>query len=272
MSQNNLKILFIGDVIGALGRQAIKQILPGLKKKHAIDLTIVNGENSAHGYGITTKIYHEMIDLGIDAFTMGNHMWDKKDTVKEIDSYKNLVRPANYPKGVPGKEYVILDTGEVKVALLNLLGRTFMPCIDCPFQVATKLLPEIKEQTPIIIVDFHAEATSEKNAMGYFLAGKVSAVVGTHTHVMTADERLLMESTAYISDIGMVGAEDSVIGMNREQIMNRFLTQMPSKFEPAKIGHGIFNAVIIEIDKATGRATKIERVIERTKEKIQIDD
>ena len=263
-----MNILFIGDIVGALGRTIVKEVLPELKKKYAVDLTLTNGENSAHGYGITEKIYSELLVMGIDAVTMGNHMWDKKEAARDIEKFPRLVRPANYPKGVPGKDYLIIEAQGIKVGILNLLGRTFMQCMDCPFQAAERLLPRIREQAPIILVDMHAEATSEKNAMGYFLDGKVSAVIGTHTHVMTADERILENGTAYISDAGMAGALDSVIGMNKEQIIKRFLTQMPEKFEPTETGRGLFNAVLIKIDNKTGKAQEIKKIIEYTKVEI----
>jgi hypothetical protein len=261
-----MNILFIGDIVGALGRTIVKEVLPDLVKKYAVELTLTNGENSAHGYGITEKIYNELLDTGIDAITMGNHMWDKKETARDIEKFPRLARPANYPKGVPGKDYLILEVAGFKVGILNLVGRTFMQCLDCPFQAAERLLPRIKEQTPIILVDMHAEATSEKCAMGFFLDGKVSAVIGTHTHVMTADERILENGTAFISDAGMVGAQDSVIGMNKEQILKRFLTQMPEKFEPTEAGRGLFNAVLIKIDPKTGKALEIKKIIEYTDE------
>jgi len=266
MSPSNLNILFIGDIVGSLGRSVVSQLLPELKKKLQADITITNGENSAHGYGITEKIYNELMDMGIDAITMGNHMWDKKETGRDIDKFPNMVRPANYPKGVPGKDHLILETAGCKIGILNLLGRTFMQCMDCPFQAADKLIPKIREQTPIILVDMHAEATSEKCAMGYFLDGKASAVIGTHTHVMTADERILENGTAFIADAGMVGAQDSIIGMDRVQILKRFLTQTPEKFEPTNEGRGLFNAVLITIDKTTGKAKGIKRIIEFTNE------
>ena len=262
MSPNELTVLFIGDIIGALGRRATRLLLPQLKKKYAPDLILANGENSAHGYGITEKIYHELLEMGIEAITMGNHVWDKKELPRDIDKFPALARPANYPAGTPGKEYLIVEAGGVKVGVLNLVGRTFMQCLDCPFKAAERLLPKLKESAQVIIVDMHAEATSEKCAMGYFLDGKVAAVIGTHTHVMTADERILPNGTAYISDAGMVGALDSIIGMDREQILKRFLTQMPEKFEPTDTGPAVFNAVLIKIDLKTGQAKEIKKIIE----------
>jgi metallophosphoesterase (TIGR00282 family) len=255
-----MNILFIGDIVGAYGREVLRHLLPGLKQEHAVDLTIVNGENSAHGYSITEKIYLDLLDHGIDAITMGNHTWEKREVVAKIGTLDRLVRPANYPPTVPGSGHLIIEVKGVKVAIVNLLGRVFMQCMDCPFQAAEKLIPRLKEQAKVIIVDFHAEATSEKCAMGYFLDGKVSAVLGTHTHVMTADERVLPGGTAFISDVGMVAAQDSVIGMNREQILKRFITQMPEKFEPTEGGPGLFNAVLLQVDAASGKALGIKRI------------
>jgi len=229
-----LNLLFIGDIIGKLGRKVCRQVLPELEKKLSPDLIIANGENSAHGYGITEKVYNELLEMGIEAITMGNHVWDKKELVKNIDKLPLVVRPANYPQGVPGKDHLIIEKSGVKIAIINLSGRTFMQALDCPFRAAEKLVPTLK--TNLIIVDMHAEATSEKCAMGWFLGGKVSAVIGTHTHVMTADERILPQGTAFISDIGMVGAYDSIIGMGKEQILKRFTTQMPEKFETTEKG------------------------------------
>lgn len=260
MSQSSLNVLFIGDLIGAYGREIVRHLLPSIKKEHAVDLTIANGENSAHGYSITEKIYTALIEMGVDAITMGNHMWEKKEIVSKISSLDRIVRPANYPQGVPGKDHLIIDCRGVKIGIVNLLGRVFMQCMDCPFQAVEKLLPKVKEQARVIIVDMHAEATSEKCAMGYFLDGKVSAVIGTHTHVMTADERILSGGTAFISDIGMVGAQESVIGMNKEQILKRFITQMPEKFEPTESGPGLFNAVVLKIDPQSGKALEVKRI------------
>jgi hypothetical protein len=262
--QKSINILFIGDIVGSYGREITRHLLPGLKKEYAVDFIIANGENSAHGYSITEKIYSAFMEMGIDAITMGNHVWEKKEVIAKMPELENLVRPANYPPMVPGKDHLIIDALGTKIAITNLLGRVFMQCMDCPFQTAEKLIPKIREQARIIIVDFHAEATSEKCAMGYFLNGKVSAVLGTHTHVMTADERVLTGGTAFIADGGMVGAQDSVIGMKREQILKRFMTQMPEKFEPAEAGPGLFNAVLLKIDVASGKALEIKRIIRVT--------
>ncbi len=255
-----MNVLFIGDIVGSYGRAAVKLLLPGLKTEHSIDLTIANGENSAHGYSITEKIYHELLEMGIDAVTMGNHLFEKKDLLQKIDTFDRLVRPANFPPGAPGRDHLIIDVKGDKVAIINLLGRVFMQCLDCPFQAADKLVARLGEKTKTIIVDFHAEATSEKVALGYFLDGRVSAVLGTHTHVMTADDKIMLNGTAFISDVGMCGSSDSIIGMNKEPILKRFVTQLPERFEPANEGRGLFNAVVMKIDAETGKATSIKRL------------
>ncbi|PIS31234.1 TIGR00282 family metallophosphoesterase [Candidatus Saganbacteria bacterium CG08_land_8_20_14_0_20_45_16] len=253
-----MKILFIGDIIGKLGRAVCRELIPQLKTELGFDLVIANGENSAHGYSITEAVYQELLRAGIEAISMGNHIWDKKELIKNIDHLPLMVKPANYPPGTPGQDHLIIERNNVKTALINLAGRTFMSALDCPFRKADELLSCIKAD--IIIVDIHAEATSEKNAIGCYLDGRVSAVLGTHTHVMTADERVLPQGTAYITDIGMCGAVDSIIGMNKEQILKRFLTALPEKFQPVEKGAGIFNAVLLEIDNKTGQAHNIIRV------------
>jgi metallophosphoesterase (TIGR00282 family) len=253
-----MKILFIGDIIGKLGRATCRLLLPGLRAELKPDLTIVNGENSAHGYGITLKVYNELLELGIDAITMGNHVWDKKEFLKDIDKMPLVVRPGNYPTGLPGHESLVLEKNGIKIGILNFSGRTFMQALDCPFQAADRLLNKLKLNC--IIVDFHAEATSEKCAFAYHLDGQVSAVLGTHTHVMTADERILPQGTAFITDIGMVGSADSIIGMKKEAIMKRFISQLPEKFEPNDKGSAIFNAVFLIIDPISGRAKEIRRI------------
>ena len=255
-----MNILFIGDIVGAYGRAVVRQLLPELKKEHGIELTIANGENSAHGYSITEKIYHELLEMGIDAITMGNHLFEKKELVQKINTYDRLVRPANFPPGAPGQDYLIIDVKGKKIAVINLLGRVFMQCLDCPFRAADLLVNRLKERCPAIIVDFHAEATSEKAGLGYFLDGRASAVLGTHTHVMTADEKIMLNGTAFITDVGMCGSADSIIGMNKEQILKRFVTQMPEKFEPTDYGRGLFNAVVLNIDPDSGKALGIKRI------------
>ncbi|MFA5113484.1 MAG: TIGR00282 family metallophosphoesterase [Candidatus Margulisiibacteriota bacterium] len=260
MSPSKLNILFISDIVGSYGREIVRYVLPELKQELAVDLTIANGENSAHGYSITEKIYRDLLDHGIDAVTMGNHVWEKKEVVAKIDTFDRLVRPANYPPGLPGRGHLALDCQGVKVGIVNLLGRVFMNCVDCPFQAADKIIPQVQAEAKVIIVDFHGEATSEKAAMGYYLDGKVSAVIGTHTHVQTADERILTGGTAFISDAGMCAAQDSVIGMNKVQILKRFTTCLPEKFEPYDSGPGLFNAVLLTVETATGKALAIKRI------------
>lgn len=251
-----MNILFIGDIVGKLGRQLTKELLPELKKELAADLVIANGENAAHGVGITLKIYDELMEMGIDVLTMGNHIWDNKEFIKDVDKCPNLVRPANYPPMVPGKDHIIIKG----VGIINLVGRIFMQPVDCPFRTAEPLIEKIKKEAKIVIVDMHAEASSEKMAMGFFLDGKVSAVIGTHSHVMTADEQILPNGTAYITDLGMVGAQHSVIGVQIKPILERFLTQMPRKYDPEEKGPGIFNAVFLKIDAETGKALEIKRI------------
>lgn len=254
-----IKILFIGDIIGKLGRQLCSQVLPELRQTLQPDFIIANGENAAHGYGLTEKVYLELMTLGIDALTMGNHVWDKKELIANIEKLPRVVRPANYPAGTPGSDYLIIEKADVKLAIVNLSGRTFMQCMDCPFQAMNRLLPQIK--TNLVFVDIHAEATSEKVALGWFLDGRVSAILGTHTHVMTADERILPQGTAFLSDTGMVGAYDSIIGMTKAQILKRFVTQIPEKFEPEENGPGLFNGVLVSIDAISGQAKDIKRIV-----------
>jgi 2',3'-cyclic-nucleotide 2'-phosphodiesterase len=264
MSPSKLNILFISDIVGSYGREIVYHVLPELKKELAVDLTILNGENSAHGYSITEKIYLDLLAHGVDAVTMGNHVWEKKEVVAKIDTFDRLVRPANYPPSVPGRGSIIIDCQGIKVGIVNLLGRVFMNCVDCPFQTADKIIPPVQAEAKVIIVDFHGEATSEKAALGYYLDGKVSAVLGTHTHVQTADERILPGGTAFISDAGMCAAQDSVIGMNKEQILKRFTTCLPEKFEPMDSGPGLFNAVLVTVDTASGKALAIKRIVRLT--------
>lgn len=255
-----MKILFIGDIMGKAGRKAIEEQLPGLVDSYRIDLCIANCENAAGGFGVTPEIADQLFEAGIQVLTSGNHIWDKKEILPYLDQRSRLLRPANYPSEVPGGGSVVCEalSGE-RVAVLNLQGRVFMECIDCPFQVADREIPRLRAQTPVIVVDIHAETTSEKCAMGWYLDGKASAVVGTHTHIPTADEKILPAGTAYITDVGMTGPVDSIIGIQREPVLRRFLNQMPQKFDPAK-GPGQLQAVLLEIDAETGRAQGITRV------------
>ncbi|MFO1445983.1 TIGR00282 family metallophosphoesterase [Bacillus sp. Bva_UNVM-123] len=256
-----MKILFIGDVVGSIGRDMVKEYVPKLKDKYRPQITIINGENAAGGKGITEKIYRGFLEVGAQAITLGNHTWDNKEIFEFIDDAKYLVRPANFPEGNPGSGIVYLRYNLVEVAVINLQGRTFMPAIDCPFRKADELIKEASKRTPIIFVDFHAEATSEKQAIGWFLDGKVSAVVGTHTHVQTADNRILPGGTAYISDVGMTGPYDGILGVEREAVLKRFLTNLPVRFEVPKEGRHQLSAVLMEIDPKTGKAKKIDRIM-----------
>lgn len=254
-----MKILFIGDIVGSPGRKALKEYLPKLKGKFKPDITIVNGENAAAGKGLTKKVANEIFQTGCDIMTMGNHTWDKKDIFEFIEDEENIIRPANFPEGNPGKGYVIKKAGNNKIAVINLQGRTFLPPIDCPFRKADELIEKAGKETPVIFVDFHAEATSEKQAMGWYLDGRVSAVVGTHTHVQTADERVLPGGTAYVTDAGMTGPWDGILGMNRDVVIQRFLTNLPARFEVTE-GREQCNGVIIDVNNQTGKSELIQRI------------
>jgi hypothetical protein len=251
-------VLFIGDVIGRPGRRALKQHMSALVRKYNPSLIIANAENAAGGIGLTEKIAQELFE-SVGVLTSGNHIWDKKEALELLDKEPRLLRPANYPPQNPGHgAYVFTDDQGRKIGVLNLQGRVFMEPIDCPFHVADRELEMLRKITPVIFVDFHAEATSEKQAMGWYLDGKVSAVVGTHTHVPTADERILPGGTAYITDIGMVGGYNSVIGIKRDQAVLRFLSSRPQRFEPSKEGM-IFSFFCVEIDAQTGKALSIQK-------------
>jgi len=255
-----VKILFIGDIVGKPGRKAISALLPGIVGQYGVDVVIANCENAAGGFGVTRKIVDELYRNEIDILTSGNHIWDKKETIDFIDDYKALLRPANYPEGTAGKGSTVIDTRlGISLGVLNLEGRVFMKPLDCPFRVAGREIEELKHKTDIIIVDMHAEATSEKEALGWFLDGKVSAVLGTHTHVQTADERVLPGGTAYITDVGMTGSSDSVLGIKKEMALERFLTLLPNRFDVAK-GNVQLHGVLIDIDNKTGKGLSIERL------------
>jgi metallophosphoesterase (TIGR00282 family) len=257
-----LKILFIGDIIGRPGRQLVRDLLPRLVDQHMIDLVIANGENAAAGFGLTPDVVSELFDLGVDVLTTGNHVWDKRDGLVCLDQEQALLRPANYPEGAPGRGVGVYETAAgISVAVVNLEGRVFMNGLDCPFRKADAILDELGAEQRIVFVDFHAEATSEKGALGAYLDGRVSAVVGTHTHVQTADERVMPGGTAFISDVGMSGARDSVIGIRKELSVQRFLTQMPVRYEIAK-KDPVLCGVVVSVDESTGRAQQIERVME----------
>jgi metallophosphoesterase (TIGR00282 family) len=251
-----LRSLMLGDVIGKPGRRAVHTLLPEIKSEHGVELAIANGENAAGGLGLTPETADELFQSGVDIITSGNHIWSHKSIIPALDSDLAILRPLNYPPGVPGRGYLI--KGDVMV--VNLLGRTFIGNYDCPFKAMEQLLAETEDnKPPIIIVDFHAEATSEKGAMGRYLDGKVSAVLGTHTHVGTADARLLPQGTAFITDIGMVGPRESVIGDDIDAVIHRFLTQIPHRIAVGK-GDAILNSVLVEIDQSTGKAENISRI------------
>lgn len=254
-----MKILFIGDIVGSPGREAVKTFLKPIKDDYAIELTIANAENAAGGKGLTKEVAEELFAAGVEFLTMGNHVWDQRSIMKYIEEEPRLIRPANYPIGAPGKGYGFVRVNGKKVGILNLSGRVFLPPLEDPFSGAIRWITEMRQVTPIILVDFHAEASSEKVALGWFLDGKVSAVLGTHTHIQTADARLLEQGTAYITDVGMTGPRDSVLGVKKELIINRFLTQLPAKFELAS-GPIQLNAVVLDIDETTGKARKITAV------------
>ncbi len=256
-----MRILFIGDVVGRGGRTILKQRLSQIQKGNQIDFTIANVENAAGGFGLTPKLGEEILNLGVDAMTSGNHIWDKKEIYDYLPNQPRLLRPGNYPPGTPGRYQLIGESQQGQlVAVLNLQGRVFMPITDCPFRFAEREIAKLSEKTPVIVVDFHAEATSEKMAFGWFVDGRVSAVIGTHTHIPTADARVLPGGTAYISDVGMTGSYESVIGMQTDSSLSRFLTGLPSRFEPAANSPRLCS-VILDVDETTGSARSIEPLI-----------
>ncbi len=248
-------VLAIGDIIGRPGRRAVQELLPDLKQQYGVDLVIANAENTAGGLGLTPATADELLGAGVDVLTSGNHIWAQKEIVPYLDSEMPILRPLNYPPGVPGRGYLVSN----QAVVVNLIGRTFMSNYDCPFRAMDKLLAELPARPAVIIVDFHAEATSEKMAMGRYLDGRVSAVLGTHTHVGTIDTRLLKQGTAYVTDIGMTGPLDSVIGDDTDAVISRFLTMIPRHLPVGK-GKVIFNGILVEVDDKSGKATSIERI------------
>ncbi|MBM1153199.1 TIGR00282 family metallophosphoesterase [Enterococcus durans] len=255
-----MRVLFIGDVVGSMGREMITEYLPRLKKKFRPQVTIVNGENAAAGRGITEKIYKKFLHDGVDVVTMGNHTWDNRDIFEFIDQAKKMVRPANFPEGTPGQGIVFVKVNQLELAVINMQARSFMVDLDDPFRKMNELIEEARKRTPIIFVDFHGETTSEKQAMGWFLDGKVSAVVGTHTHVQTNDARILPQGTAYLTDVGMTGPYDGILGMRREPVIEKFLTALPKRFEVVENGRGLLSGCLLEIDDVTGKAKTIELI------------
>lgn len=258
-----MKLLFIGDIFAKAGRQIIAQQLPQLQRQHGIDLTIANGENAAGGFGITPELTEDLLGLGIDCLTSGNHIWNKneiKDYLRQTAASPRLLRPYNMHASAPGTGLTILTERLHKpVAVINLIGRVFLGNYDCPFAAAKEAVAKARKQTNLILVDFHAETTSEKRAMGWYLTGSVSAVVGTHTHIQTADESILPGGTGYITDVGMTGPHDSVIGVEKQEIIDKFITQLPTRFNAANAGAEL-NAVVLELDDASGQCRHIERV------------
>ena len=252
-------ILAIGDVIGKPGRQALNTFLPQIKQEYGVDLTIVNAENSAHGIGVTPDTAEELLKAGADVLTSGNHVWSHKTILPYLDSEMPLIRPLNYPPGVPGKGYIVKNG----VLVVNLVGRTFMGNYDCPFRAMDTLLASLENKPKLIIIDFHAEATSEKVALGRYLDGRVSAVLGTHTHIGTIDAQILSGGTAYVTDIGLTGPIDSVIGDDPENVIKRFLTLLPYRLS-AGAGKSVINAILVRVDDVTGKATGIERIQRET--------
>ena len=250
-----MRILMIGDIIGRPGRRAIRSLVPEMREEHGIDLVIANAENTAGGFGLTLETAYELLENGVDVLTSGNHVWDQKEIVPHMDEGLPLVRPANYPDA-PGRGYIVHDG----VMVMNLIGRVFMAPLDCPFRTAASILNEVAEDGPrVVLVDFHAEATSEKQAMGWYLDGRVSAVVGTHTHVGTVDTRVLPSGTAYVTDVGMTGPMDSVIGSDSSAVLDRFLTGLPNRLTVAS-GPVIMNSVLVEVDSESGKALSIDRM------------
>ncbi len=258
-----MNILFVGDIVGKPGRRILAQVLPDLRRESSVDLVIANGENSAGGFGITRETFDEILACGVDVVTGGNHTWQAREVMGLLDSELQLLRPANYPVGTPGRGGGVFrpskGRGGPAVAVLNLQGRVFMEPLDSPFRIGWEQVEVLRRETPVIVIDMHAEATSEKAALAWYLDGRVSAVLGTHTHVQTADERILPSGTAFITDAGMTGPRDSIIGMGREEVLQRFLTLLPTRFDVAK-GPAQLNAVFLEIDGETGRARAIERI------------
>jgi metallophosphoesterase (TIGR00282 family) len=254
-----MNILMVGDVYGEPGRQAVAKLVPRLRQEHAIDFCVVNVENAAGGFGVTASIARQVLEAGVDVMTSGNHIWDRKEIIEYIVKENLLLRPANYPAGTPGVGSVVVKAGAHRVGVLNLQGRVFMNPIDCPFATADAEVARLRAETALIVVDMHGEATSEKQAIGWYLDGRVSAVVGSHSHVQTADERILPGGTAFLTDLGITGPFDSVIGVDKELAIQRFRTGMPNRFEPAT-GRVRVQGAVVRIDPETGRAVGIERV------------
>jgi metallophosphoesterase (TIGR00282 family) len=255
-----MNILFIGDIVGSPGREAIARCLPELKKEYKLQFVIANAENAAGGSGITLKVAQELMNCGVDCMTSGDHIWKKRDIFEFIHQEERILRPLNFPSGAPGSGARVFKTKEgLPVGVINVCGRVFMESLECPFRTSRQAVEELSVQTKVIVVDIHAEATSEKMALGWYLDGKVSAVLGTHTHVQTADERILPQGSAYLTDVGMTGPYDSVIGRRVEDVLERFVTLIPTRFEVAK-GNIQLSAAVLDVDENTGKARSIERI------------
>lgn len=254
-----MKVLFVGDIVGNPGRKTARRVIPILKKERNIDFCIANGENTAGGLGITNAVAQELYGMGFDALTLGNHTWSKTEAMMFLDDDTRIVRPANFHPDLPGNGSTLIKGNNMTLGLINVQGRTFMDNIDCPFRAADNEIAYLRDFTKNILIDFHAEATSEKTAMGWYLNGKASCVLGTHTHVQSADERILPGGTAYITDVGMTGPRDGIIGVERGAVIDRFIKNLPAKFHVAA-GAVQFNSVLIEIDDMTGKAISIERI------------
>ena len=258
-----MRILFIGDIVGSPGRTGVKKLLPGLKTKHSLDFVIANAENASGGSGITPKVSEELFSAGVDVLTSGDHIWKRREIFELINQEERILRPLNYPAGAPGKgKNVFKARNGAKIGIINVNGRVFMDSLECPFRAALFAQEELIKETKVIIVDIHAEATSEKIALGWYLDGKVSAVLGTHTHIQTADEKILPQGTAYITDVGMAGPYDSVIGRKLDDVLTRFLTLVPVKFEVAE-GNIQVHGAVLDIDEVSGRANSITRIHQR---------
>lgn len=255
-----MRILFIGDIVGKVGRNAIAEYLPKIKQSYRPTVSIVNAENAAHGKGLTEKLYKQLLRDGVDFMTMGNHTYGQREIYDFIDDVNRMVRPANFPSEAPGVGMRFIQINDIKLAIINLQGRSFMQDIDDPFKKADQLIEEAKKETNFIFVDFHAETTSEKNAMGWYLDGRVSAVVGTHTHIQTSDERVLPNGTGYITDVGMTGYYDGILGINRDEVIERFITSLPQRHVVPDDGRSVLSGVIIDLDK-DGKTKQIERIL-----------
>jgi len=255
-----MKILFIGDIVGSPGREAVNKLLPGLKKEHKLDFVIANAENAAGGSGITQNVAKDLFDSGVDVLTSGDHIWKKREIFEFIEQEERILRPLNFPAGAPGRGFAVFKTKDNrKIAVANVNGRVFMEALECPFKTTLAAVEEILKETTIIIVDIHAEATSEKVALGWYLDGKISALLGTHTHIQTADEKILPQGSAYLTDAGMTGPQDSVIGRRIEDVLERFITCVPVRFEVAE-GNIQLQGAVLDIDDNTGKAKSIARI------------